>query len=939
MSMDQEFDPSADLPTGTMVLEASAGTGKTHAIVSIAVRYLADGEGVDRLLMVTFSRGASHELRDRLRGRIVECLAALEDPAAIRDAAEAGADVDPVLVTLCTGDDDVVRERRQNLANAKNDFDAATVATTHTFCNRMLSALGFLGERSQQYPIVEDVSELTAELTRDLYLSRFAGNPGAALDWGVAVTIAKEAIAHSATGLAPSGDDLDELTRSRLDFAEAARGAIAARKRLARIRTYDDLQDVLYRIITDPEVGEAARTRIREQFSVVLIDEFQDTDPQQWAIVRECFHEAPEIPLILVGDPKQSIYGFRGAEVLSYLDAVTEAAERRRLGTNWRSDGPLVSALQAVFSGTEFGNSQITFAPVNARHQRSRLRRADDPSSGGTVDPAAERDGQAFTAPLRIRAFLPGDFGDEQSATASLPTVGKVRAAVTEDLAADIAALLDSGTVIETGLHGEARPVEPGDIAVLVNFNSRVDPLQSALRRRGISSVVRSGKSIFKTPAARHWWYALAAIEQPSRTEKVRLAALTSIVGRTADQLDAGGDVAAGELAADFAVLGRVFASAGFAAMSARLFAEFGTEARLLAGEGGERLLTDLRQLSDLCNRHVADTGVGLGSLVSWIGQQIADPSAMRHGDAQTRRLDRDTRAVQIMTVHASKGLEFPIVYVPFAWDGARMPNKETFVFHDRERRRLLDVGGSDAEGHAERDTRSVIEEAGESLRLLYVAMTRARSQVVTWWGPSMPTKQGALHRLAFSAADRASAVAAGDAGTPIAVSVDIPPTGFDMVNGLRELASAARGEIAVEPAGRHDKGVRWRPPTDVDEVPALAAGTFRAAIDQQWRRTSYSGITRDAHAQPHAPAMPGSGAERAGRDSARRRARRRRGRRRATRDADWHAVADERPALWRGLRHPGPRGLGARRHLGARPCSSRSSAHRGRRAAPRRRP
>ncbi|MFT4087445.1 MAG: UvrD-helicase domain-containing protein [Gordonia sp. (in: high G+C Gram-positive bacteria)] len=841
-----DFDPSGALPTGTMVLEASAGTGKTHAIVSLAVRYLADGVPVDRLLMVTFSRGASNELRDRMRSRIAECLAALDDPWTIRNDAAA----DEVLRTLCAGTDDEVAVRRRRLAEAMSDFDAATVATTHTFCNRMLGALGFLGERSQQYPIMEDVSDLTSELTSDLYLGAFAGAPDRAPSWEVATAVAKEAVNQAATELSPADDQVDAATKVRLDLARAARDGIAARKKLARIRTYDDLQDVLHRIVTDPGVGDRARTRIREQFSVVLIDEFQDTDPQQWAIVRACFHEAEGIPLILVGDPKQSIYGFRGAEVRSYLAAVQKASQQRRLSINWRSDGPLVKALEAVFAGTEFGDRAITFHPVAAQEQRSRLWTGDDPASAGTVDPQAQQAGRAFTAPLRLRALVPGDFG-----SGDLPNVNQVRQKVIDDVAADITALLSSDTMIEAGRPPAARRVEPGDIAVLVNVNRHVEPLQAALRRRGVASVVRSGTSIFKTPAARHWWYVLAAIEQPSSTAKVRLAALTPLVGRTAQELDAG-DAVAGELAAEFAAAGRVFTSGGFAAMAVRLFGEFGTDARLLAAENGERLLTDLRQLSDLCNRHVAGGSAGLSSLVAWLGQQIADPSAMRHGDAQTRRLDRDTRAVQIMTVHASKGLEFPIVYVPFGWDGARRPNQETFVYHDRAGLRLLDVGGPDAAGYADREDRSIVEGAGESLRLLYVAMTRARSQVVAWWGPSMPTKQGALHRLAFTVGDRTSALQAGYGGTSIPVSVEIPSTGMEMVTGLRELASSAPDQISVEPAGRHETlggMLRWRPPAESGDVPDLHAAVFNRHVDQGWRRTSYSGITRDAHA--HAPA------------------------------------------------------------------------------------
>lgn len=812
-----DLDLRGELPTGTVVLEASAGTGKTYAIVSLAVRFLAEGTPVDRLLMATFSNAASDELRDRTRSRIVECLAALRNPDQPSD--------DEVVQCLREGPSGDVEQRRRRLTEALTDFDAATVATTHTFCNRMLGALGFLGERDQRYPIVENVDDLVAELAGDLYLSRFAGAPDSAPPHAVATEIAVKAVAQPTAVLAPNADEADEAAQVRLELGHAARTQIAARKGLARIRTYDDLQSVLVRIIADDGpggVGPAARARIREQFSVVLIDEFQDTDPQQWEIISRCFHGY--VPLVLVGDPKQSIYAFRGAEVRSYLDAVKQAGDKRRLATNWRSDGPLVEALGAIFGGTAFGHADIGYPQVTAKTSESRLTGA---------------------APLRIRAFVTGDF----RAPAGVPGVAAVREKVTEDVADDLAVLLNSGTLLD-GVDGEGpRPVQPGDVAILVRANKSVEPLQEALADRGISSVVRSGTSIFKTPAARYWWYVLAAIEQPSNSRRVRLAALTPLLGRTARQLDAGGDEAVGALAAQLADLGRVYAEGGFASMSARLLDTFGTQERLLSGAGGERLLTDLRQLSDLCNRRSTTGTGGLASLVTWLSEQIADESALRHGEAQTRRLDRDTRAVQIMTVHASKGLEFPIVYVPFGWDGATYPNPETFLFHDDDdsdgkNRRYLDVGGSTAPGHAKREFRAMTEQAGEDLRLLYVAMTRARSQVVAWWGPSVPTKAGALHRLLFTAVSRS-----GVATSAIPPSVELPASDDDIVAGLRAVAALAPEQIAVEPAGRHPRGVRWEPEHTGDAPQELSAASFGRDIDQQWRRTSYSSIVRDAHA------------------------------------------------------------------------------------------
>lgn len=830
------FDLAGPLPSGTVVLEASAGTGKTHAIVSLAVRYIADGIPISRLLMATFSNAASAELRDRTRSRLREAVLALADPA----SALAGDDVLHTL--LASGPAAEVALRRRRLVDALSDFDSATMATTHTFCNRMLAALGFLGEREQQFPIVENVDELVSDVARDLYIRKFAGAPDDTFEFGVAEQIAKDAVRNGSAILAPVGDagtPLSESTALRIKFAEAVRMTTAERKRLARVRTYDDLQGTLHHIVTDEQVGAQARQRIRDQFDVVLIDEFQDTDPQQWEIVQRCFHTgastggtASGVTLILVGDPKQSIYAFRGAEVLSYLNAVATAGQRQILTTNYRSDADVVHGVGTLFADATLGHPMIAVRPVDAKHRGSRL----------TGAPA-----------VRIRAFTRGDF-TVHTKDGTTPLIGGVRDRVTTDVADDIAAQLAAGITID--VDGARRRIEPGDIAILLRQNKSIEPLQEALTARGIASVVRSGTSIFQTAAARHWWYVLQAMEQPARVTRVRMAALTPIIGFDAASLDAHGDAGVGELSGELARSARVFAEGGFAAMSARLLDERRTHERVLASENGERMLTDLLQVSALCNRHVAETACGLAGLVAWLGANIADESRWSQHAQATRRLDRDTQAVQIMTIHGSKGLEFPIVYVPFGWDGARNFKPTTFVYHEGTQTRYLDIGGQSAVGYQKRWAANTAENAGEDLRLLYVAATRARSQVVFWWAPSTTTRSGAFHRLVFTNAER---IAAARSGTVSAIpeSVEIPDDRV-CVQTLRDL-TAVDPLISAEPAGKHgDVPSRWADDAP-RSAPPLSVSVFDRVVDQDWRRTSYSAITAAAHAAHGAVVSSGS--------------------------------------------------------------------------------
>ena len=818
------FDITAPLPEGTTVLEASAGTGKTYAIVGLAARHVAQGMPIDRVLLVTFSRAASAELRERMRERVQSLCVALADlDSALRST-------DPLERFLATGDRAEVAVRRDNLQRALSDFDASTIATTHTFCNRMLEALGFLGERELVSAIVENVDEMVAEAARDLYMDGFKDAQAPEFEFGTAEAIAREALRNPAAVLSPAEDELADPSSPdahavlrRVRFTRRVRAIVERRKREARIRTYDDLQAILHRIVRDKEIGEKARARIREQFGVVLVDEFQDTDPQQWEIVRCCFHG--HLPLVLVGDPKQSIYGFRGAEVLSYLSAVGTADQRLALDTNHRSDGDLVAALARIYGGAQLGHPDIVARAVAAARPGSQL--------SGAV-------------PLRIRALVRQDF--TVFGASGFPSVDQIRPRVIEDAADDIAALLGSPVTVGD----DARPVRPGDIAVLVRANKTVEPLRRALAERGIAAVVGSGTSVFRTAAARHWLWVLTAIESPARTNAVRLAATTTLVGWSAGDLAAADDGQLSALAGHCAEWGRVFADAGFSAMSARIVEQTGVAARVLAGPSGERILTDLLQVAAICNRQVMDLGWGISELTEWLTDRVADLSSHARGEDQTRRLESDAQAVQIMTVHASKGLQFPIVYLPFAWDSLHTPDDATIMYHDADGGRHLDVGGKTAPGRAGRWTQAQTETVAEELRLLYVAATRARSQVVMWWAPAFGTRSSPLHRLIFG---REAAVGATGARVwSVPDSVDVRDDN-SVVAGLRALADGSL--ISVEPA-RADP-TTWTDPARDQLTGTLSAARFTREIDQIWRRTSYSAITAGAHGAAVSPLTGGS--------------------------------------------------------------------------------
>ncbi|WP_330181163.1 UvrD-helicase domain-containing protein [Nocardia sp. NBC_01503] len=806
------FQLTGPLPVGTTVLEASAGTGKTYAIVGLAVRFVAEaGVDISELLLVTFSRAATQELRERTRDRFVSVAAALADPE------RAQATGDELIRHLAQANPGEVAARRERLLAALSDFDAGTIATTHSFCQRMLDELGLAGEQDPGVRLVESIDDVVSTVADDLYLSRYAREipPFGPAD---ARRLAAAAVGDGAAILVPEVESEDDPAGERVAFAAAARAETARRKQLSGLRDFDDLLVLLHDVLADDEHGPRACQRIRDRFRVALVDEFQDTDPLQWDILRRAFHG--HTTLVLVGDPKQAIYAFRGAEVLSYLDAVAHADSRRELTTNRRSDAGLLAALEHIHGGAALGHKEITVHTVAATRPFSRLTGAPE-----------------MVIPFRLRCLPRTGAGPLNRS--GYPTVGRQRERVATDVAADIVRLLESGTTIDAG--GE-RPLGPGDIAVLVRNRNQLDMVRKELELAGVASVLAGGASVFGTPSATQWLWVLHALEQPHRADRVRLAAGTALLGLAAEEIDSGGADLVGRLSAELRDSARLFARAGFAAVFEKMSAETELAPRLLALERGERQLTDLRQIAQLLDDAALREGLGLSALTRWLADRVRDPASGSVA-GRSRRLDRDAAAVQIATVHASKGLEFPVVYLPFAWDAAKIRNPQTLLFHDEQGRRVLDVGGPEASEYSTRKPRAESEEAAEELRLLYVALTRAGAQVVAWWAPAFDTQTAPLHRMILGR----------EPGSPAVADKVAVPADSVVLNRISEWASTAEpGVIAIEPV--HEIR-RARLPRDHTAAAAesLAVARFDRRLDQDWRRTSYSALTAGAH-----DAMPG---------------------------------------------------------------------------------
>ncbi len=787
------FDLAAPLPTGTTVLEASAGTGKTYTVGALVARYVAEGiTTLDRLLVVTFGRAASQELRERVRDQLVAAQRELADPAAARTSS------DDLLRVLSAGTDAQIEERRRRLTVALADFDAATIATTHQFCQQVLAGLGVAGDSEPDATLVEDLDDLLVEVVDDLYVRRF-GPPGAEpppLNRLEALALGRAAVGDPQARLEPVDADPQSTAALRVRFAGAVRAEFDLRKRRHGVLGYDDLLSRLATALA-PD-GAPARDRIRARWSVVLIDEFQDTDPVQWDVLRLAFTGVAT--LVLIGDPKQAIYGFRGGDVVAYLAAARLAGDHATLDVNRRSDAPVVDALQALFAGAELGDPAIVVRPVTAAHHGSRL--------AGTPDPA----------PVRLRVLRRDQFGKGPRARVK---VADTRPVIARDLARDVARLLAAGADFD------GRPFTAGDVAVLVNTHRQADLIRAELTDHGVRSVAGGAGSVFATDAGQDWQELLAALEQPYRSGRVRLAALTPFLGHSAADLEAGGDRLTDELGGRLQSWAELLADRGPAALLEVAEAQADMPARLLAQRGGERRLTDLRHIGALLQAALTDEGLGPVALSDWIRRRRAAADGDVAAERQ-RRLDSDEPGVTVLTLHVSKGLQFPVVYLPFAADRWVSTDPAVMQLHDENGARVLDVGGTAGAGRGDRYRRFHLEQAGEALRLLYVGMTRAQSAVITWWAPSANAPDSGLHRILFGR----------QPGNPrVAERVDVP--GDETVAArLAELQAA--GALVAEPAD-------WPAVAVVPVVrptPPLGVAGFDRAVDLSWRRASYSSLS-----------------------------------------------------------------------------------------------
>jgi exodeoxyribonuclease V beta subunit len=811
------------LPTGRTAVEASAGTGKTYTLASLVVRYVAEaGVPIDEILIVTFTRAAAAELRDRVRSRLTDAVAALKRPA---DQPLA----DEFFAALAQENR---QERLRRLEEAVVGFDAATITTIHGFAQRMLSALGSAAPGDLDATLVDDTNELVVAVCADILATESFREP-ATVDELPRLAALQRAVVkilgNPGMDVIPGPDEADSTppaARQRR-LVDRVLDEVHRRRRAEGTLSFDD---VLTQLRDGLRASPASAAALRRRFRVALIDEFQDTDPVQWELFSTLFGDTNDTTLVLVADPKQAIYAFRGANVHTYLEAAYEPGTvQSTLGTNWRSDGALLAALEQLLAGSTFGDPRIGFVPVAAApdHVGRRLT-----ISGGAPLPA-----------LAVRAVV----GDHLARTKQgQVSVNEAEAAVAADLAEQVHGLLETAVLPDTGPGSPGRRLRPKDIAVLIGKHSEAPVIQSALRRRNIPAVVARGGSVLESVAATHWRWLLTALARPADPARARTVALSWFFGWSVARIDAADETELADVQEQLFAWAEILETHGTIDFCAHVWSDSGVVARVLASPDGDRDLTDLDHIASLLQTtgdSARPTALGLLTTLTQLDalKDLIDPD----NDVTARQVESEAEAVQIMTVYVAKGLEFPVVCVPTLW---RRNYGTDVVFQSPiTGNRTFDVA-SGQEWPTKKDLEQRREMAGDealgdSLRLLYVALTRAQHQTLLWWsGPSGSDSTGLAHVL-FG---RTNGAIDPDLFSQRRVVV---PDDTDLAANLAAAFAPAGDAIAVSVPGPAQPPVtEW-----TDEVPPTAPGTLELAElgrtpARNTRRWSFTAISGRAH-------------------------------------------------------------------------------------------
>ncbi len=472
--------------------------------------------------------------------------------------------------------------------------------------------------------------------------------------------------------------------------------AYNTKKKANNTLSYDDLIQLVSDGIANDESGTLTK-KIAEKYPIALVDEFQDTDPVQYHIFKSIY-ASENTGLFMIGDPKQAIYSFRGADLFTYLSAKSDANSEQRysLDDNYRSSKSVINGVNTLFqlNETPFLLKNLEFRPAGYPE------RDKEP-------PKLLCNGEEETAIQFIH------FSDD------LKSKKEGEPVLVSAVASEVQQLLSGSFTLDD------KVVKPSDIAILVRNHTQAQNIQDALSELGLRSILKSKYSVFSAEEAAELEIFLSAVLSPSFEGLLRGALVTSLVGYDANALISfdGNEQQWADVVSSFSELLRTWKERGVQACLMKADSEFGIMERLAAFKNGERRVTNFNHLVELLATQESNSHSTPSSLLRYLRDKINDQSLEK--DDELLRLESDEELIQISTMHSSKGLEYPIVFLPYLWESIKLDKPTVFQFHD-ENKTYLNVAGSLA------DPNQLLlhkkEELAETIRLAYVALTRAKS-------------------------------------------------------------------------------------------------------------------------------------------------------------------------------------------------------------------
>ncbi len=920
----QTLNPLALPLSGIHLIEASAGTGKTHTISTLYLRFLLGNLlstnpnhplQVDEILVVTFTQAATEELRNRIRRRIKE----------LYDALLQGNSNDTVLTDLLKNCNDKQQTLIQ-LNDALKRMDESAIFTIHGFCQRMLQESAFESGTLFDTELLTNENTLTHQIIEDFWrttfydapdeliafaqstwktptglwnkISPYAKQPKIKLlpeisspdltehlkkatllfeslkkTWNVEIDSICDYLLNSTdlkrniyknlpTHIArtekyfsdqstllnpPEKFELFSITKIESSLKKGAQPpensffkhcddflkriellrtdihltllhqAITYLKSESTVRkqekaqlTFDDLLARLKNAVTNKDIGPALIKKIRKQYPAAMIDEFQDTDPLQYEIFKTLYASTPNneplnTSLLMIGDPKQAIYSFRGADIFTYIQAkrfISNPDHHHTLGTNWRSTHKMVHAINTLFeqsSAPFIYHNEIPFIPVNAA-------------------------GESDKEPLLIDNSppVPVQFWQIESDDDKAIQGNTAKKEIASSCASKICQLLTQGD------QGKAvigkQPLQAQDIAILVRSHAEAQIMQNALRQYQIASVCLSRENVFYTPECDALYRVLCAITEPGNDRLLRAALCTPLLGFNAQKIDtiSHNDQAWETVLLQIQQYHQSWLEQGFISMFQQLLREYNIPDRLLKQNDGERSLTNLLHLAELL-QDAATALPGMENLLRWLNLNRTHPD---ENEEQQLRLESDEALIKIITIHKSKGLEYPVVFLPFIWSTHTRNKNQAVIFHaDNSNQLCVDIHSENKDKHSELARQEAL---AEQVRLLYVALTRAKYLCYITWGKIKGAENSALGYLLHGEAKILNKL-----------------TDADIKNRLSALAKMAPDSIQIDRLPE-PKAELYETPETIR--PNNQTKPFNHIINRQWRVTSYSALTASHH-------------------------------------------------------------------------------------------